>query len=139
MRRRAGRAISSTQKTAIDPGSAAEGAAGLLFNDGSPGFAVDGSRMGGAVQKMAVPVLCPLLYLDGRTLSEIKSATNTAWIQGNGRFRGNITLLLNRPASPRAREGCGVRRNARTIESGAICLGLHCLPFCSISIHLEAA
>ncbi len=44
-------------------------------------------------------------HLDGKTLHEIRSATNKAWALGDDRFREKITRLLNRPASPCARGG----------------------------------
>ena len=44
-------------------------------------------------------------HIDGKTLDEIRAATNKAWVLGDDRFREKIAGLLGRPSSPRKRGG----------------------------------
>lgn len=43
--------------------------------------------------------------IDGKTLAEVRHATNKAWVLGNDRFQEKIGRLLNRPTGPRMRGG----------------------------------
>jgi len=44
-------------------------------------------------------------YIDDRTLSDIRKATNNAWVLGNDRFRQSIEELTQRQAGPKLKGG----------------------------------